>query len=94
MKTNYEAIKILYKQYKKNKDLKLKLVLRDGNQLIGYLIGHYYDGFGEIIEWDFLEEKFVKDGKEINIFTDDDIKIKQSEILQVYIIKTNETLNF
>lgn len=49
---------------------------------------------GEIIEWDFLEEKFVKNAKEINIFTDDDIKIKQSEILQVYFFDINETLNF
>lgn len=94
MKTNDEAIKTLYKQYKNNKNLKIKIILRDGNQLIGYLIGHYYNGFGEIIEWDFLEEKFVKDAKEINIFTDNDIKVKQSEILQVYFIETNETLNF
>lgn len=94
MKTNDEAIKTLYKQYKNNKNLKIKIILRDENQLTGYLIGHYYNGFGEIIEWGFLEEKFVKDAKEINIFTDNDIKVKQSEILQVYFIETNETLNF
>lgn len=94
MKKNNEAIERLYKIYKKSKNLKLKMILRNETQLIGYLIGHYYDAFGEIIEWDFLEEKFVKNAKEINIFTDDDIKIKQSEILQVYFFDINETLNF
>lgn len=94
MKTNDEAIKKLYKQYKNNKNLKIKIILRDGNQLTGYFIGHYYNGYGEIIEWDFLEEKFVKDAKEINIFTDNDIKIKQSEILQVYFIDSSVMLNF
>lgn len=43
MQTNNEAIERLYKIYKKSKNLKLKMILRNETQLIGYLIGHYYD---------------------------------------------------
>lgn len=94
MKTNDEAIKVLYKMYKKSKNAKVKLILKNENQFTGYFIGHYYDGDGEIIEWDFLEEKYADEQKEINIFTDDDIKIKQAEILQVYFFETNTSINF
>lgn len=95
MKINTEKTELMFQKYHQFDNDKVKITLKNDVAYIGFLLGSYHNEDDLVIAWDFLEEKYVEDGKEINIFvSEEDFRIEQKDILEVYFFEDQSTIHF
>lgn len=95
MKNNVELIELMNEKYLQFDNDKVDITLKSGQKFTGFLMGCYHDIFEYVLAWDFLEEKFVEEGKEINIFSsDEDFRIEQKDIQEVYFYEDESIIKF
>ncbi len=95
MKSNSNFSQLMYEKYNLCKNTKVHLLLKNGERLTGFLIACYHDDAGEVLAWDFIEDKYVKYENEINIFTsEDDVRIDQKTIAEVFFFEDKTVIKF
>lgn len=95
MKINTEKIELMFQKYHQFDNDKVKITLKNDVVYIGFLLGSYHKEDDLVIAWDFLEDKYVEEGKEINIFaSDEDFRIEQKDILEVYFYEDQSIIKF
>lgn len=95
MKIDTEKIELMFQKYCSFDNDKVKITLKNGVIYIGFLLGSYHNDDDLVLAWDFLEEKYVEEGKEINIFaSDEDFRIEQKDIQEVYFYEDESLIQF
>ena len=95
MKINTEKIELMFQKYHQFDNDKVKITLKNDVVYIGFLLGSYHNEDDLVIAWDFLEEKYAEEGKEINIFVSEgEFRIEQKDILEVYFFEDHSTIHF
>lgn len=95
MKINSELSEMMFEKYNHFENDKVDIILKNGQKFTGFLMGCYHDIFENVLAWDFLEDKYVEEGKEINIFaSDENFRIEQKDIQHVYFYEDQSTIIF
>lgn len=95
MKINTELSELMFEKYNRFDNDKVGVILKNGQKFTGFLMGCYHDIFENVLAWDFLKDKYVEEGKEINIFvSDEDFRIEQKDIQQVYFYEDQSIIKF
>ncbi len=95
MKINTEKTELMFQKYHQFDNDKVKITLKNDVVYIGFLLGSYHNEDDLVIAWDFLEEKYVEEGKEINVFiSEQDFRIEQKDILEVYFYEDQSIIKF